>query len=57
MSQLYAFDLPGEAGYDTTVTVSGAAPKPAGSFNVRLVCDASPSLSAERANLQAWATE
>jgi hypothetical protein len=56
ISQIYAFDLPGDAGFDATVTVSGAASKPAGSFDVRLVCDgASQSLSAERANLQVWA--
>jgi hypothetical protein len=58
MSQTYAFDLPGDAGFDTTVTVSGAVSKPAGSFIVRLVCDGgSQSLSAERANLHAWANE
>jgi len=58
ISHNYAFDLPGDAGFDTTVTVSGAVSKPAGSFNVRLVCDGtSQSLSAERANLQAWASE
>ena len=56
ISQIYAFDLPGDVGFDTTVTVSGAADEPAGSFNVRLVCDGGPqSLSAERANLQVWA--
>ncbi|MGH2978340.1 MAG: hypothetical protein ACRDLQ_01725, partial [Solirubrobacterales bacterium] len=57
MSQTYAADLPGDTGFDTTVTVSGAASKPAGTYNVSLVCaeDSSDSLSAERANLQVWA--
>ena len=38
MSQTYATDLPGQAGFDTTVTVSGATSKPAGTYNVSLVC-------------------
>jgi hypothetical protein len=53
----FAVDLPGQAGFDATITVSGAAEKPAGTYNVSLVCEesSSNSLSAERANLQAWA--
>jgi hypothetical protein len=59
ISQTYALNLPGEDGFDTTVTVSGAASKPAGTFNVSLVCseNGSDSLSAERANLQVWAAD
>jgi hypothetical protein len=59
MSQTYAADLPGPAGFDATLTVSGGASKPAGSYNVSLVCSesTSQSLSAERANLQAWAAD
>jgi hypothetical protein len=57
MSQTFVSDLPGDPGHDVTVTVSGAASKPAGSYNVSLVCGESNSgsLSAERANLQVWA--
>jgi len=57
ISETYAFDLPAQAGFDATVTVTGAASKPAGTYNVSLVCSeaAGESLSAERANLQAWA--
>jgi Collagen triple helix repeat (20 copies) len=59
MSQTYAIDLPGQTGFDTTVTVSGATTKPAGTYNVSLVCAESGgnSLSAERANLQVWAAD
>ena len=57
ISETYVFDLPAQAGFDATVTVTGAASKPAGTYNVSLVCSeaAGESLSAERANLQAWA--
>jgi hypothetical protein len=57
MSQTYVTDLPGPAGTDATVTVTGGVSKPAGAYNVALVCSESAalSLSAERANLQAWA--
>jgi hypothetical protein len=59
MSQTYATDLPGSAGYDATVTVSGATTKPAGTYDISLVCSESSaaSLSAERANLQVWAAD
>jgi hypothetical protein len=59
ISQIYAFDLPAEAGYDTTLTVSGAASKPAGTYNVSLVCNETDgqSLSALHANLQVWAAD
>lgn len=59
ISQNYAIDLPAEAGFDTTVTVTGAAGKPAGSYNVALVCSESGGqpLTAMRANLQAWAAD
>jgi collagen triple helix repeat protein len=59
MSQTYVSDLPAELGYDLTVTVSGAASKPAGTYDVSLVCgeSASGSLAAERANLQVWAAD
>lgn len=59
ISQNYAIDLPAEAGFDTTVTVTGAASKPAGSYNVALVCSESGGqpLTAMRANLQAWAAD
>jgi hypothetical protein len=59
ISQTFASDLPGEVGHDITVTVSGATSKPAGTYNVSLVCgeSTSQSLSAERANLQVWAAD
>ena len=38
ISLTYATDLPAEAGYDETVTVSGGASKPTGTYNVSLVC-------------------
>lgn len=59
ISQTYAVDLPATAGSDTTVTVSGASSKPAGTYNVSLLCgeSAGQSLSAERANLQVWAAD
>jgi hypothetical protein len=59
ISQTYAFDLPAQDGFDATITVSGAASKPAGTYNVSLVCSesGSESLSAERANLQVWAAD
>ena len=59
ISLTYATDLPAEAGFDETVTVSGAASKPTGTYNVSLVCFESGglSLSAERANLQVWAAD
>jgi len=57
IGQTYDVDLPAEAGFDATVTVTGAAGKPAGTYNVALVCSEAggESLSAERADLQAWA--
>jgi hypothetical protein len=59
MSQTYVSDLAGDPGHDITVTVSGAASEPAGTYNVSLVCEESStqSLSAERANLQVWAAD
>jgi hypothetical protein len=59
MSQTYASDLPATAGHDITVTISGATSKPAGTYNVSLVCEESGpgSFSAERANLQVWAAD
>jgi hypothetical protein len=59
ISQTYALDLPGDADFDATTTISGAASKPAGTYNVALVCSESGanSLSAERANLQVWAAD
>ena len=59
ISQTYAFDLPAEAGFDTTVTLSGAAGKPAGTYNVALVCSEAGGepLTAMRADLQAWAAD
>jgi hypothetical protein len=59
ISLTYATDLPAEANFDETVTVTGAASKPAGTYNLSLVCFESggQSLSAERANLQVWAAD
>jgi hypothetical protein len=59
ISETYAFDLPAEAGFDTTVTLSGATSKPAGTYNVALVCSEAGGepLTAMRANLQAWAAD
>jgi hypothetical protein len=59
ISLTYANDLPGVADFDETVTISGGASKPAGTYNVSLVCFESggQSLSAERANLQVWAAD
>ena len=59
ISRTYSFDLPAQADFDTTVTISGAAAKPAGTYDVALVCGETgeASLSAERANLQAWAAD
>ena len=59
ISLTYATDLPAEAGFDETVTVSGGASKPTGTYNVSLVCFESggQSLSAERANMQVWAAD
>jgi len=59
ISQTYVFDLPAEAGFDTTVTVSGAARKPTGTYNVSLLCreTSDQPLSAERSNLQVWAAD
>jgi Collagen triple helix repeat (20 copies) len=59
ISLTYATDLPAEADFDETVTVSGGASKPTGTYNVSLVCFESggQSLSAERANLQVWAAD
>jgi hypothetical protein len=59
ISLTYATDLPAEADFDETVTISGGASKPAGTYNVSLVCFESggQSLSAERANLQVWAAD
>ena len=59
MSQTYTFDIPPGPDFDTTVTVSGGATKPSGSYNVSLICweGASQSLSAERANMQVWAAD
>ena len=59
ISQTFASDLAGEIGHDLTLTVSGATSKPAGTYNVSLVCgeSTSQSLSAERANLQVWAAD
>jgi hypothetical protein len=59
ISETYAFDLPAEAGFDTTVTLSGATSKPAGTYNVALVCSEAggEALTAMRANLQAWAAD
>ena len=41
------------------MTISGATSKPAGTYNVSLVCaeSGSQSLTAERANLQVWAAD
>jgi hypothetical protein len=59
MSQTYLTDLPAQTGFDTTVTVSGGTSKPAGTYNVALVCSESATqlISAERANLQVWAAD
>jgi hypothetical protein len=59
ISQTYTVDLPATAGFDTTVTVSGASSKAAGTYNVSLLCGESTgqSLTAERANLQVWAAD
>jgi hypothetical protein len=59
MSHSYATDMPAQAGFDTTLTISGGTSKPAGTYNVSLVCSESASLSllAERANLQVWAAD
>ena len=59
MSRNYAADLPGGVGFDSTVTVSGGASKPSGTYNVSLLCGETggQSLSAERANLQVWAAD
>ena len=55
----YAFDLPAQEGYDVTASLQGAASKPAGTYNVSLVCresDGRP-LSAVRANLSVFASD
>lgn len=59
ISPNYAFDLPPEADYDATITVTGAASKAAGTYNVSLVCseNGGDPLSAERANLQVWVAD
>jgi hypothetical protein len=59
ISLTYATDLPAVDGFDETVTVSGGASKPTGTYNVSLVCfeNGGQSLSAERANLQVWAAD
>jgi hypothetical protein len=59
ISQTFASDLAGEIGHDLTLTVSGGTSKPAGTYNVSLVCgeSTSQSLAAERANLQVWAAD
>jgi hypothetical protein len=59
ISRIYAFDMPAEADYDTTITVSGAASKPAGTFDVSLVCNETggQSLWALNSNLQVWAAD
>jgi hypothetical protein len=59
ISLTYPTDLPAVADFDQTVTISGGASKPAGTYNVSLVCFESggQSLSAERANLQVWAAD
>jgi hypothetical protein len=59
ISQTYAFDLPAQDGYDVTASLQGAAGKPAGTYNVRLVCwesDGQP-LNAVRANLSVFASD
>lgn len=59
ISQTYVTDLPAQNGYDIPVTVTGGSTKPAGTYNVSLVCweNGGDSLSAERANLQVWAAD
>jgi hypothetical protein len=59
ISRTYATDLPGVTDFDVTVTVSGAASKAAGTYNISLLCGETggASLSAERANLQVWAAD
>jgi hypothetical protein len=59
ISRTYATDLPGVTDFDATVTVSGAASKAAGTYNITLLCGETggQSLSAERANLQVWAAD
>jgi hypothetical protein len=57
ISRPYSFDLPATDGYDLPVSLAGAAPAPAGTYNVRLVCgeDTSQSLEAVQADLVVWA--
>jgi hypothetical protein len=59
MSQTYVSDLPGPAGSDTTFTITGAVTKPAGTYNLSLVCSESAAqpITAERANLQTFAAD
>ena len=59
ISQTYAFDLPAQDGYDVTASLQGAASKPAGTYNVRLVCweTGGQPLSAVRANLSVFASD
>jgi hypothetical protein len=59
ISRTYAMDLPDVTDFDATVTLSGAASKAAGTYNISLLCGETggASLSAERANLQVWAAD
>ncbi len=59
MSQTYAFDLPAQDGYDVTASLQGAASKPAGTYNVSLVCweNGGQPLTAVKANLATFASD
>lgn len=59
ISQAYSFDLPAQEGYDVTASLQGAARKPAGTYNVRLVCweTGDQPLTAVRGNLAVFASD
>jgi hypothetical protein len=58
ISQTYALDLPAQQDFDVTASLQGAAIKPAGRYNVALLCreSAGASLDSVTANLSVFAS-